>query len=426
MSDARASEPSRNQPGSGIAQPELRKHGLGYVALFNSHGVRVVVESLQRVRGGLVGDVTVAIGPVNESWQILTSGRLDLASISQRESWERRLGRRDGDTKRWGAILDGVCAAVLRAERRVDAPAMLLRDAEDPPVGNMALAPLVLSNLPTIWFGADGSLKSYVALAAVLSLHTGVQLLGIEPTRQYRCAYANFEPFAAGEHKLRMQGLLGTKIGQPDLTYIDCYGSTLNEQVERIQRIIRDEGIEFLCLDSISFAADGPLNDDETARRFWQAVGQVGVPMLATGHTPKTGEEVFGSRFWRAGARLAWFVTKFDSDGDKVNLRFTCQKASVQAVPKPVGVTFDFARGGVDILTTLDPISGEHLHDRIVTLLHRRPAGTATYAELALMLGAQENSVRRAVAEHPKHFTVLDPLDGGRSKRIAIRADSEE
>ncbi|HWC37770.1 MAG TPA: AAA family ATPase [Acidimicrobiales bacterium] len=424
----------------GICTPELTKHGLGYIAHLPNEGVRVTVENLQRIRAGLTADIVVAV-LVDGAFVTVSSGRLDLSSISQRESWERRLGRRDGESKRWGAVLDGVCAAVLRAERKVDAPAIFLRDVPDPPVLSMALAPLVLANLPTLWFGADGTAKSYAALAAVVSLHTGLRLLGTTPPKTLRTAYVNFEPFAAGEHRSRMCKLLGlprdtSNADLPDIVYLDCYGSTLMEQAERLQRVMRDERVDFYALDSIGFASDGPLNEDETARRFWQAVGMVGRPMLATGHTAKTGEEVFGSRFWRAGARLAWHITKLDppvtptQTAPGLLLRFTCQKSSVEAMPAPVGMRFDFSdpvhvRIGVGS-PGRQAQGGMALHERIAGLLRQRRNEPIGYAELALRLGLPDNNVRRAVAEHGDIFEVFEADDGGRAKRVRLRSGSPE
>lgn len=434
MAEVLEAIPSESRPPVTIAQPKLEKDGLGYIASFPLEGVRVAVESLRNSRDGLTADLTVETGPVSGDgdWVTLTSGRLAMSSISGREQWERRLARRDGDPKRWGRVLDGLCAAVLRAERRLDAPAIYLRDAQDPPATQMAIAPLVLANLTTLWFGPDGALKSYALLAAALAMHTGLPLLGAKPSRTQRVGFVNFEPFGEGEHKRRMRRLLCVDDdfpdGElPDLVYVDSYGSTLTDQVERLQRVVRDHQLEFIVLDSIGFAADGPLNEDETARRFWQCVGQIGRPMLADGHTPKAGDELFGSRFWRAGSRLAWHVTKYDGSAPNTAiLRFACQKVSVDASLAPVALAFDFSDDETKISTTsAHRADGDQLHQRLAAILHReqRPV---TYAELALALGEEDNRIRRSVSEHSALFTVLDPLPGARQKRVALRAPQED
>ena len=294
----------------------------------------------------------------------------------------------------------------------------------------MAVAPLVLANLHTLWFGADGTLKSYAALAAGLSIHAGLPLLGVEPRLNTRVAFLNFEPFDAGEHKLRMRKLLGVGADfpvdeLPDIVYVECYGSTLLDQVERLQRIIRDEQIGFLILDSIGFAASGPLNDDLTARDFWRAAGLLRRPMLATGHTPKEGDQVFGSRYWRSGARNAWHITKIDGDNRGPILRCVNQKLSVGAESHAVNLAFDFNfadRHGVRIrtMTSGEVTEADRLHDRILAELRQQNGKPATYAELALRLGQPENSLRRAVHEHPDLFALLDPVEGSRSKRVGL------
>jgi hypothetical protein len=418
-----------------IDPPEVESlgSGLGYVARFPKALARITIDGLRRGREGPKGDVRVEVGPFGDGrHRVLTEGRLELSSISQRESWERRLTKRWNGAD-WGAVLDRFTASIIQAEKRLDEPAIYLRDARNPPRGNMALASLVLANLTTLWFGADGTLKSYAALAAAMSLHTGLQLLGSPPAETMRVGYANFEPFDAGEHKVRMRRLLGFRpempdTDLPDLVYIDCYGSNLADQVERIQRVVRAEKLEFLVLDSIGFAADGPLNEDETARRFWQSVGQIGLPMLATGHTPKEAESVFGSRFWRAGARLAWHVAKFEPEEHRDHtacLRFVCQKASVEETPAPVALTFDFSDGcGVRVSAGKAPEHGDpndKWHDRIASVLRGRRDGTCTYAELALQLGTTQENVRRAVSAKQRMF-VVHSREGSTAKRVALRA----
>lgn len=416
-----------------IGAPRLESlgAGAGYLATFPDAHAVLAANGLRQGRDGLKADVRVEVGPFGDgALRPLTEGRLELASISQRETWERRLTKRWAGVD-WGAVMDRFCAAVLLAEKRLDKPAILLRDAVDPPSNAMAITPLVLRSLHTLWFGADGTLKSYAALAAGLSIHAGLPLMGVQPGLECRVALANFEPFDAGEHKSRMRKLLGVGPGfpaaeLPDIVYVECYGSSLAEQVERLQRIVRDERIGFMLLDSIGFAADGPLNDDETARRFWVSAGQLGCPILATGHTPKEGDQVFGSRFWRAGARGAWHITKIDGENPQQPiLRFINQKLSVDAVAGAVNLAFDFSDGqGVRLrlVGAQEVEAHDRLHDRIIAILRQRSGRPSTYAELALALGKPENAVRRAVHEHPEQLAVLEPAEGGKAKRIGLSA----
>jgi hypothetical protein len=415
----------------GAPQLESLGAGAGYRATFRDAHAVITANGLRLGRDGLKADVRVEVGPfVGGDLRPLTEGRLELASISQRETWERRLGKRWPGAD-WGAVLDRFCAAVLLSEKRLDRPSMLLRNAPDPPGSAMAIAPLVLRNLHTLWFGADGTLKSYAALAAGLSIHAQLQLLGVDPQTSCRVGLANFEPFDAGEHKARMRKLLGVDRDYPDddlpdFVYVECYGSNLVDQVERLQRIVRDERLGFLIVDSVGFAADGPLNDDETARRFWTSAGQLGCPILATGHTPKEGDQIFGSRFWRAGARLAWHITKIDGDDpSRPILRFVNQKQSVGAAEAAVNVVFDFSDGrGVRlrVVGAQEVDAADRLHDRIAASLREVKGQAATYAELALRLGKPENALRRAVSEHEELFSVLDARPGEKAKRIGLRA----
>jgi hypothetical protein len=422
-----------------IAPPELESlgAGVGYVARFAGAMARLTVDGLRQGRDGLRGDVRVEVGPYGEGvYRTLTEGRLELPSLSQREAWERRLRRRGPGTD-WDAVLDAFCAAVLRAEKRLDKPAVLLRDVPRPAAAGMLLEPYLMAGMPTLWYGDGGTLKSLVGLAACLSLETGVAIIGrSEPAERRRVLFCNFEPFDDWEHRERMRQLLKFRADDPSdvmpsLAYLDCCGGTILNQTERIRRAAKQFLSEFLVIDSISCAADGPLNDDETARLYYRALGYIGLPSLSTGHTPKNGnvDSPFGSVLWKNLSRLGWYFQRSEgNDGSDVALKLTCKKWSTVGRPSDVGLlvrfgldTIDIERGDAGRMVGAQEEQWRRIQSRL--RLENMPM---TYEEIALTLALEPAQVKARVNEHKDVFVVLPPKEGTRKARVALRARQEE
>lgn len=415
-----------------IAPPDLQPlpGGVGYVAAFADARARLTIDQIRQSRDGLRGEVLVEVGPFRDgAWRPLTAGRLELSSLSQRETWERRLRKRWVGSD-WDAVLDRFSAAILHAERRLEEPMQWIRDAVPPPADDHLLTPLVLGRLPTLWFGDGGTLKSFVALAAGVSVECGDGVIGgLQPGRRARALYADFE-LSVWDHRERMRRLLGFNPleptdGYPELAYLGCKGSSLAAQVERVQHAVRDARADWLIVDSVSEAAEGPLNDDETARLYYRSLGQIGLPSLSIAHVSKNGDpkRPFGSAHWYNLTRLAWRFDLVGEPGPETAVKLTCVKSSTEQLPAPVGliVRFDGRDGPVRINRT-DPGSmvgrTEELWRQVKALLARENRAM-TYAEIGLALGAEADAVRKRVAEHRDVFVTI-PEQDGRKVRVAL------
>lgn len=418
-----------------IGPPEVEAipGGSGYVATFAKAQVRLRVEQLRQGRDGLKAELTAELGPYQDGgWRGLTSGRLELNSISQREAWERRLGRRWQAP--WGEILDRTCLSVTEAEKHLDRPWRRLREAPELDAdADTVLDPIVHDLLPTLWYGDGGSMKSLVALAAGVSLHCGFSVVGgLQPRRRGGLLYADFE-FDWRHHKDRMRRLLGLQRddpedAMPEVAYIDCNGSSLTSQVERIQRAVRECGAQFLIVDSISYAAEGPLNDDDTARSYYRALAQIGLPSISTCHVSKNGDQrrPFGSVHWLNLCRLAWQFQRMQLDGQReVVLKLTCQKASTDRTHDPVWLSVQFGehRGPIRITPFGQGADGARaeLTDlwRQAQALLQREDRFMTYDEMALALGVPKDNLSARIRQHREAFVFLG-VPGSRTVRVGV------
>jgi hypothetical protein len=302
--------------------------------------------------------------------------------------------------------------------------AILLRDAVPPSGAGMLLEPLVLSNQPTIWYGNGGDGKSYMALAAGLSIHTGQALLGIEPTQRLRVALLDWEADAWTHHQ-RMRALT-PDVDLPDLLYVACHGLPLSAQVDRLKAVIDKHQIGFVIVDSVALACDGPPEESGAAMDFFNALHRLQVGSLLIAHVNRSGDpgRPFGSAFWHNMARLTWHFRKGQLAADALIVTLTNHKNNTGPQAKPLSFRLDFTGGQ----TTISPVGAvAHCDDEPATLrgrlINALRGGALTYDELAERLDAPADTIRRTVARQTSIFTVLK---NQRPHRIALLSNETE
>lgn len=348
--------------------------------------------------GEVTAEVTVWATPEGLAHHLHTA-RLNLSSTRSRAELARYLrARSNGHQPDFEGAIEYASAVILR-EFRAGAPAIRLRDAERPPDAGHILPPLALGRMPTILFGDGGVGKSLLALAAGLSIETGVPLLGLTPTTTARVGYLDWE-MDAWEHRERALALTGD---ESDLTHIPC-ARPLSEDVERIRRIVRQRSLGYLIVDSVGLACDGPPEAADVANRFFVALRAIGLGALCIAHTTK-GENAdakpFGSAFWHNGARLTWLVRKQQEIGGALTVGLFNKKANTGPAAAPLGFAIEFGdRVTIRRTDVRDiPDLAEHVPLRY-RIEHELAAGARTVAEIAAALDVSVDSVKKALGRH--------------------------
>jgi hypothetical protein len=304
----------------------------------------------------------------------------------------------------WSGMVDEASRFVVDSVRE-GKPAILLRDAVEPVTSEWLMEPLILGRRPTIWFGDGSAAKSYAALAAAASIQSGRSLLGFEPSVRVPVAYLDWE-WDDWEHKKR---LIEMGADDLDVLYIDCKGTPLADQTDRIRRLIRPHHSQFLIVDSAAYAVEGEPESADVTMRFFRALDSFGLGSLILAHTTKTGieDKPFGSQFWYASARLIWFVKKEQEEGSNaLKLAFINKKSNTGPKPPPIGLSMLWDSGKVHIQRTdwremSQVMDKMPLHKRISYAVSREPK---SYAELAEELDTTPESVRKTIARFEKNF----------------------
>jgi DNA-directed RNA polymerase specialized sigma24 family protein len=231
--------------------------------------------------------------------------------------------------------------------------------------------------------------------------------------------------WSADRHRERKRRLFGPE-RLDTLHYRRCR-APLPVELDSIRRYCDAQHIAHIAVDSVGLAADGPLNEDETARRFHQALALL-PPALCDAHVPKsaigadikTDPHAFGSVYFENLCRMCWAVKKQPRDDENevsVGLFRTKQNDGERA--PAVGWTFTFTPAHITVTRTdLATVAG--LADRLPVAQRIAEAlkrGPMSYAELATELDAKKDTIIKA-ATRANGFTKVLSRDG--VQRLAL------
>jgi hypothetical protein len=237
----------------------------------------------------------------------------------------------------WGAIIDEFAIRVMEEAGKCRPSTELddgVYDDESTAFVDVLGATLPFS-LPSILFGDGGSFKSYLAL-----------LWAIEIAEQgHTVAYFDWEMnkrvHASRAKLLRAAGLTGkVRYLKPD--------APLVQSATALRKEIVKHGISYAVIDSIGFAADGPIEESVTANRYFQAVSKLGIGTLHLAHVSKDqlNKEAprvpFGSSFWHNQARSTWHLSAEQQDENYAHLTLSQRKNNLGRLREsmPIGVQF--------------------------------------------------------------------------------------
>lgn len=325
--------------------------------------------------------------------------RFNLSSTRTRSELAKHLGARHrGSDIPWAELLEQAIDATVEAHRAGE-PAIRLVDAERPAFAGSMLGGLLVGGHPSILNGDGGTMKSYTALGAALSLQTGEPVLGLPVERRLRVAYFDWE-FSGWDHRERAQALLGHE--DHDLVYVRCRGP-LVEEVDRLRRIVRESAIDYAVVDSAAYACAGPPEAAEVAMAFFQAFARLELTAggLIVAHVPKDGDgsKPFGSAFWFNSARIIWRTA---TDGEQLDGATTVAlyntKSNTTGRLAPMALRYTFEDDRIRV-TRPDPLDVPEMAAKLpirVRMSNALRHGAMTLAAIAVEIDEDVEAVRQA------------------------------
>lgn len=378
-------------------------------------GITFSVERLRRDRHDLTGEVAVSVDPKNfplaRHYQgMIAIGDLNFSSVQARSSRGKLLDERSGRPFDWYGLLEEFVMKVMSAER-LGKPGVVLADIELPSkeradqwtIGGIP----ILQDLPMVLYGDASSGKSYISLwiagqlAQMFDQQEGGGAVG----------YIDWE-FDGIQHKRRLDRLF--KPAPRNIIYIRC-DSSMHHQTDRLLRLVKQHNIRYAICDSIGFAIDGPAEAQDSARLYFKALRTLGIGTMNLAHIPKAQEgreaQIFGSVFFKAGARSAWFVEKA-SDNPRGELRCGVhhRKSNVGGLLASRGFKLVFEGEHTTRVEMIDPKTVDELTaqlpllDRVKRELSREKLSVKALADA---LDVPQGSIKSVLSRHKSQFIKL-------------------
>lgn len=403
--------------------PRIQRYGDVWTLVWDQQHVGIGFERVTETRDGITAQVIVESRMPEKQGRILGPVRLNLLSMQSQASFSKSLDARLTDVP-WNDIVVLSCAIVVK-QFTEPSPLVHLAEVDLDDAGIDYLLPgLVPLAETTFCYGDSESLKSTLAQLIGICVKLGAQLpWGVRPSQALRVLYCDWETneVVLAERTARLAAGLGLP-GRVDMLYRGTLRKrnvqplrTLIDEVPSLREQIQREQIGLVIVDSIGFAVDGKLVDDDVARGAMSALRQLApATRLVVAHISKESAnkpngrvDPFGSAFFRAGIRSGFEVRRSEQDEFDADASIGVYhwKSNDGAHVKPFGlkVSFDGRQGPIrfsrqDIGTVPDLAIRTSLASRLRQLL---AGGESTIIELAEETGADTKVVDKTLRRMP-------------------------
>lgn len=379
--------------------PELRRFGDSFVFTWSEEAIGIGLEGLHRERDGVVAEVTVESTAPGFEGHVHGPVRLNLLSTTSQNQLAKILAERVNHVD-WHAMLVAACNQAVTRWRHLP-PALDLATHIDPgPV--KLLLPSIPDGETTVIYGDGEGGKSLLMLLIGVAALTGVVLPWAasvkEPLHVMLLDWeTNARTVASRLHRIvRGYGLEQV----PSLMYREMQ-HPLAECIEELRADRDKHQIDLFLFDSLSFAVNGSLNEDDVARGAMNAMRSLApATRIATAHISAESAKAthgtaspFGSRFFWNGMRSGIEIRRAEeSPDDIIDLGVFPRKANDVRHEKPYGVRVRFdGMSGPITFTRSDLDASPELASRTPIAQRLRAAlrhGAATKLELAEEVGA--------------------------------------
>ncbi|MFC1968710.1 AAA family ATPase [Chloroflexota bacterium] len=288
---------------------------------------------------------------------LLLRARVNLLSAPAMSSLSKRL--KASLNIEWTGILTHITGKTIEHVRK-GSPAEKIWPSEDVILTpEYLLEPILYANHPAVIFGEYASTKSLFGLvvAAVCQLPYFDNTLGlIAPEEPTPCLYLDYEDDSSSFSKRWGALLKGLNVAAMPISY-KSMTATLADSVEQLQKIIAEDKIRLLIVDSLGPAARGNLNDPEPAIKYHAALRQLGITSLTLAHTAKDAiakkRTIFGSVFFTNLVRSVWECkAEQDIGEDETVISLKHTKANLSRLHPPLGYKFTFTDNSISITRT--------------------------------------------------------------------------
>lgn len=302
----------------------------------------------------------------------------------------------------WDSVLEQLSTLTIE-QRNEGAPVEELWTDGDISSPEYKLFPILPEGEPTIMFADGGSGKSYIAnyIALCITLPWLDNPLKLKP-KMGNVLILDYET-GGNTVRYRLQRILrGHSLAHIAVNYRRCL-IPLCKEIDKILPILTEKMIDTVIIDSAFGACDGDLNENATAKNFFQAVRLMPATTLILHHVAKnikgSDKSAYGSAYFKNAVRSSWELVADSEPGDpNLKLALFNRKANNSMLHKPIGVEIDFIDpNGPVTFRRIDAednsvfTSRMSVSKQIEIALLKSPLSTA---ELSEAIGETENKIR--------------------------------
>jgi RecA-family ATPase len=365
---------------------------------------------------------------------------MNLMAPNTRATVVNALADRDKDLKKeeWARLLESVCF-MAREEYRKGDPAIDLWEVPQREGSRWLLEPFVEDYSVTVLFANGGSGKSIFALAIAASVDSGKSIVG---NLQGGCRPVLYLDWEADRftHRERLDAIYrGAKLDRAawPFLYKRMHGS-LQEAAGNIRRMITENSIGFVIVDSMGMARCAEAKDTGPTIELFQAARSFDLPVLIVDHISKeaiksgNADSPFGNIYTHNEARNTWLLEKVQDEGERESyLVLTHKKCNNGPLQKRRAfklifdsdtderlqcVTFE----EVDMKKTRRLADKLSVKDRILADLNASTEGNNSVKAIAESIGVSEAQVQSRMSQLKNEGKVLW-ISKGRYGRVSSR-----
>ena len=322
--------------------------------------------------------------------------RLNLTSTESRRRLAKYLTE-DVSPNNWTAMLEQASVMVL-AEWRKGSPVIELSRHTRKDALGMRVAPILQERQATVFYGEGDTLKSFMGLFLAVLVRTGEKQAGLVP-EPGNVLYLDYE--TDEDTMWDRAGMIAMGVGMtiPDGLFYRYMHQPLAADIQQINRIVLDKGIEFIVVDSAAPAVMEPESAAMTTEYF-RALRSLRTTSLTIAHVTKNSNVAapFGSIFWRNLPRANFKVTA-SREVEHVTIGLKHTKSNNGRRLQDLGFQFEFDGDRVAVHSVAVPdipelAQGLPLRERITSALTR---GAKSLEELSEVLDKDKPSVTTAL-----------------------------
>tara|TARA_Y100000310_G_scaffold106109_1_gene104635 strand:+ start:392 stop:1624 length:1233 start_codon:yes stop_codon:yes gene_type:complete len=396
MEEHTPTEPRPTRP------PKQEVSGGVYAYTWEEEQVQVIV---QRIREDSRHTPSAEIRIRGKAEGHIHTTRINLLSTQARNQVARHCASRCTAGRDWDAIVEQFTVMTLDHWRQGE-PVVNLGTVKPPPEPIYRLTPLLLEGETTLIYGDGGIGKSYIAAYLASQVDQGIKMGKYTPI-QGKVLYLDYETnreIAARRFQAITRGFGFSETS--GVLYRFCF-QPLAADIAEIQKIVAEEDIEFIVVDSAGPACGGDPESASSAINYFTSLRSLRKTTLTIAHRSKSGSVgPFGSVYWVNYPRATYELKKSqEMDDDVMHVALIHKKANEGRLQEPISFKFTFRLGSVtvaeELLEDVPGFVGElPIAEQLFQTLQEY--GPQSARDLASLTGLQLASIHVILSRDPR------------------------